>query len=104
MSAGAAGFGAVRQVGGLFKWAGEHIVSTALLIGALFVVANMTPYAVMMVIYHDTPQVGVDKATHFIKFVYTVGGAGYESKAVIVDGFKEGQVMTQESLAKESKT
>lgn len=100
MSAASASAGAVKMVGGGVQWAANNIVAAVFLVVGVVALINVTPYAVCMLWYHDRPQVGVNKATEFVKATWTIAGAGYESKDVVSEGFNEGQAMTQKSLAK----
>ena len=57
------------------------------------------PYVGFMAWHHNDLQTGVNKATSFVLWEARVVGAGYEGgTAVTVEGFRDGQAMTQESL------
>lgn len=99
------GFGAgmvatsIRMGTAMFSSITSFFIGIVVLLVALFVTAVGLPYAGLMIWHRDNVQVGVDKATRFVKAEYRIAGAAWEGGTeVTADGFREGQTMTQKSL------
>lgn len=99
--AGGAFSGVARMGGKMVSSVSSFIIGLAVLAFTAVALTVVVPYAALMAWHHDDMQTGADQATRFVKAEYRIGGAAWQGgTAVTADGFREGQAMTDKSLAK----